>query len=248
MEIGHSTGMQCLLVGVDAGCSRVLDPLLDAGELPNIAALLDDGVGGPLRSQIPPWTPSAWPSLYTGTNPGKHGVFDFLSFSGYDWGVVDATHINERPVWETLSEAGHTSVVVNVPVTHPPHAFDGALIPGYTAPEDPTCHPEGLLAEVRDAIGDYRVYLPERPAGSGAVPVSAYCDLVEMRGRAFRHLADEYEPDFGFLQFQVTDTVFHKRPGDLEAVREIYRAVDEELGAIRRLVRSLPHRGDHRDG
>ena len=232
MEIGHSTGMQCLLVGVDAGCSRVLDPLLEAGELPNVEEIVADGVGGPLRSQIPPWTPSAWPSLYTGTNPGKHGIFDFLSFDGYDWEVVDATHLNERPIWETLSDAGHTSVVVNVPVTHPPRAFDGALLPGYTAPEDPTCHPEGLLEELRAAIGDYRVYLPERPAGSGAVPVSSYCDLVRMRGRAFRHLADEYDPDFGFVQFQVTDTVFHRRPGDFDAVRDIYRAVDDELGAI----------------
>ena len=232
METGHSTGMHSLLVGVDAGCARVLDPLFDDGELPNLRRLLAEGVGGPLRSQIPPWTPSAWPSLYTGTNPGKHGVFDFLSFSGYDWQVVDATNLRERPIWETLSAAGHSSVVVNVPVTHPPGSFDGALIPGYTAPEDPTCHPEGLLEDVRETIGDYRVYLPEDGRTAGTVPVDAYCELVRMRGRAFRYLADEYDPDFGFVQFQVTDTVFHKRPGDAEAVREIYRAVDEEVGAI----------------
>jgi predicted AlkP superfamily phosphohydrolase/phosphomutase len=56
------------------------------------------GASGSLRPGIPPWTPSAWPSLYTGTNPGKHGLFDFLAFDGYEWDVVDATHLRERAV------------------------------------------------------------------------------------------------------------------------------------------------------
>jgi len=228
MEPGEPGGLRSLLVGIDAACFPVVDPMLSAGELPNLERILARGVGGPLRSQIPPWTPSAWPTAYTGTNPGKHGLFDFLAFDGYDWSVVDATRLRERPIWETASEAGRSSVVVNVPVTHPPRPFDGALIPGYTAPEDPPCHPEGLLADVRDAIGDYRVYLP----GRKPYPVSAYCDLARMRGRAFRYLADAFDPDFGFVQFQVTDTVFHRRPGDLEAVREIYRTVDHEVGEI----------------
>ncbi|HKJ59078.1 MAG TPA: alkaline phosphatase family protein, partial [Halobacteriales archaeon] len=160
MEPGVSGGLRSLLVGVDAACFPVLDPLLDAGELPNLERLVDRGVAGPLRSQIPPWTPSAWPTAFTGTNPGKHGLFDFLAFDGYDWAVVDATRLRERPIWETASTAGLTSVVVNVPVTHPPRSFDGALIPGYTAPESPPCYPAGLLGDVRDAVGDYRVYLP----------------------------------------------------------------------------------------
>ena len=228
MEPGVPGGLRSLLVGVDAACFPVLDPLLAAGELPNLERFVERGVGGPLRSQIPPWTPSAWPTAFTGTNPGKHGLFDFLAFDGYDWAVVDATRLRERPIWETASAAGLSSVVVNVPVTHPPRSFDGALIPGYTAPEDPPCHPAGLLADVRDAVGDYRVYLP----GSKPYPVSAYRDLARMRGRAFRYLADRFDPDFGFVQFQVTDTIFHRRPDDLAAVREIYRTVDDEIGEI----------------
>ncbi len=67
--------------------------------------------------------------------PGKHGVYDFLSFDGYHWNVVNATHVRERPIWELLGEHGIRSVVVNVPVTHPAREFDGALIPGMTAPK-----------------------------------------------------------------------------------------------------------------
>lgn len=222
--------MDTLLVGIDAACLPVLEPLFQDGAIPTLQSIFDSGAGGPLESQIPPWTSSAWPSLYTGTNPGKHGVFDFLSFDGYDWDVVNASHIRERTLWEIADYHGLTSVVVNAPVTHPPREFDGALIPGYVSPEDPRCHPEGILDDVRREIGDYRVY--SKKGLTDEEMTDEYVALTRMRGEAFRYLADRFDPEFGFVQFQQTDTVFHEYPGDMEKVRAIYEEVDRQLAAI----------------
>ena len=219
-----------LLIGLDAACSSVLDPLLEADRLPNLAAIFERGAVGPLESQIPPWTPSAWPSLYTGVNPGKHGVFSFLSFDGYDWDVVNATDVRERTLWETLDFHGLRSVVVNAPVTSPPPEIDGAIVPGYTAPENPECHPPGLLDEIRTELGDYRVY-PEHDDTPESYRAGAEA-VTRMRGQAFRYLVDRFEPDFGFVQFQQTDTVFHEHPTDEDTVGGIYEAVDAEVGQI----------------
>ncbi|MDL5360629.1 alkaline phosphatase family protein [Halalkalicoccus sp. NIPERK01] len=224
--------MKTLVIGLDAACSRVVDPLIERGALPHLAGLIGAGASGPLESQIPPWTPSAWPSLYTGVNPGKHGVFDFLAFDGYDWDVINATHVRFPAIWEVLSERGLRSVVVNVPVTHPPGEIDGAIVPGYTAPEEPACHPEGILEEIREAIGEYRVYPPH---GSGVDPEEAianYRDLIASRGAAFRYLCREFDPEFGFVEFQSTDTVFHELAGDSRGVEAVYRAVDREVGSV----------------
>ncbi|WP_101298369.1 alkaline phosphatase family protein [Halegenticoccus soli] len=228
----RSDGMRTLLVGLDAGCLSVLEPLLESGALPNVASVFEEGVFGALQSQVPPWTPSAWPSLYTGTNPGKHGVFGFLRFDGYDWDVVNATDVRARTLWEYLDYHGLTSVVVNAPVTYPPPDVDGAVVPGYMAPENPTCHPPGLLDELRAELGEYRVYAPFDGADDVGARIESYRSLVRMRGRAFRYLADKFDPDFGFVQFQQTDTVFHECPGDDRAVRAVYEAVDAELGEI----------------
>ena len=219
--------IETLLVGIDAACEGVLDPLIETGAVPNLASVLETGAAGRLESQIPPWTASAWPSLYTGVNPGKHGVFGFLGYDGYDWDVVDSTDVREPALWDILTHHGLTSVVVNVPVTSPPSTIDGAIVPGYTAPEEPRCHPDGLLEEIRGAIGEYRVY----PDHDREQP-DEYVDLVRMRGEAFRYLANRFEPDFGFVQFQQTDSVFHEYPGEEGYVEAIYRAVDEQLGAI----------------
>ncbi|WP_224336139.1 alkaline phosphatase family protein [Haloprofundus halobius] len=226
--------MRTLLVGLDAACLPVLRPLFDDGDLPTLRSLFEAGATAPLESQIPPWTASAWPSLYTGKNPGKHGVFDFLSFDGYEWDIVNSTDVKARTMWEYADEAGMTSVVVNAPVTAPPREFDGALVPGYLAAESPRCHPEGLLDEIEEAVGPYRVYA-ERETDerrSDEAKFRDYVELTHLRGGAFRYLADRFDPEFGFVQFQKTDAVFHDFPGDEAKVRDIYRAVDEELTDI----------------
>lgn len=234
MSRRDTTGLETLVIGIDAAGWPVIDQLLEADVIPTLETVFEEGVSSALESQIPPWTSSAWPSIYTGMNPGKHGVFDFITFEGYDWQVTNATHVRERPIWEYLSKQGHSSVVVNVPVTYPPTRFDGALVPGYMAPEHPECHPSGLLEDLRDELGSYRVYptqtdlsnVPQREA------IEEYQALTRMRGRAFRYLADRFDPDFGFLQFQQSDSVFHERPDDRAAIEAVYGTIDEEIGEV----------------
>jgi predicted AlkP superfamily phosphohydrolase/phosphomutase len=227
--------MEALLIGIDAGCLPVLEKLFEEDRLPNLERICSDGVCEPLESQMPPWTPSAWPSMYTGVNPGKHGVFGFVDYDGYDWRVVAGDDVKEHSLWTLLDHHGLSSVVVNVPVTHAPDEIDGAVIPGFIAPEDPPCHPDDVLTEVREAIGDYRVYpayARDDEGWSDEERMEEYETLTRMRGEAFDYLAAEYEPDFGFLQFQKTDTVFHEFGGDWPKIRRVYEAMDEQVGTI----------------
>ncbi|OIB56958.1 alkaline phosphatase family protein [Natrialba sp. SSL1] len=230
-----TSSLDTLVIGIDAGCLPVFERLFEEGRIPTIERLCTDGLTAPLESQIPPWTPSAWPSVYTGQNPGKHGAIGFVGYDGYDWHVTSNDDVDAHPLWTLLDQQGHSSVVVNAPVTHPPDEFDGAVIPGFLGPEDPPCHPAGLLDDVRDEIGEYRVY-PNYTRDDDSVSESAKIDeyqrLVRMRGDAFRYLADEYDPDFGFLQFQKTDTVFHEFAGAEDKVNAVYEATDEAIAQV----------------
>ncbi len=227
------SSIQTLVIGLDGVCRSVLDPMIDDGVVPNLAALSEQSIVEPLESQLPPWTPSAWPSLYTGVNPAKHGVYDFLRFDGYDWDVVNRSSVKAHAVWELLSMEGYSSVVLNVPVTHPPRAFDGVLVPGYTAPEQPECHPAGIWDELNRELGEYRLYTD--PIGSGSSEADrkrGYGQLSRMRGSAFRYLTETHDPDFGFVQFQQCDTVFHEFPDETETIRRVFSDIDDEVGKI----------------
>jgi len=233
MSDAQTTDLRTLVVGIDGVCSSILDPLLDDGLLPTIESIQADGAVAPLESQLPPWTPSAWPSIYTGKNPGKHGVYDFLQFDGYDWDVVNRSTVKARAVWELLAMHGYESVVVNVPVTHPPRPSDATVVPGYMAPEAPDCQPSGTWDELTNELGEYRLYADSRYSeASKSERLESYNRLTRMRGEAFRYLVADRNPAFGFVQFQQTDTVYHEYPDDEAVIRSVYQTVDDEIGKI----------------
>lgn len=230
-----TTQLDTLVVGIDGACRNVLQPLFDEGELPTLQSLFTDGVAGQLTSTSPPWSASAWPTIYSGMNPGKHGIFDFLRFDGYDWDLVDATDIREPTLWERLDEEGITSVIVNAPVTHPPADIDGAILPGHVLSEDPRGHPAGIIEEVREHIGTYSIYDPQHtPRDRPERTVLHLRSLTRSRGEAFRYLVDQFDPEFGLLYFQQTNTTFHEFPGDRRRARAVYRAVDATLEYVLR--------------
>ena len=61
--------------GVDAG---LVEGMMAAGRLPNLAALRARGGYTPLTPPVPPQTPVSWTSFATGLDPGGHQIFDFL--------------------------------------------------------------------------------------------------------------------------------------------------------------------------
>ena len=71
-----------LLIGWDGADWRILDPLLEAGVLPNLAALVERGGSAVLRSTLPTHSWAAWPSFLTGVDPADHGVFDIFESRG----------------------------------------------------------------------------------------------------------------------------------------------------------------------
>lgn len=68
-----------LIIGLDGATGDIIKPLAEEDKLPTFKKLMKEGVWSDLESTIPPITSPAWFSLATGMNPGKLGVFDFLS-------------------------------------------------------------------------------------------------------------------------------------------------------------------------
>jgi len=95
-----------LLIGIDGGEFSLIRPWIEKGKLPNLAAILKDGSSGNLRSTIPPITGAAWSSFQTGTNPGKHGVFNWFKRKEGEYRAkpVNSTEIKEPTLWQIVSK------------------------------------------------------------------------------------------------------------------------------------------------
>src|SRR3954453_13123660 len=67
-----------IVIGLDGLDPGVVESMLAAGELPNLAAVRARGGLASVATTYPAQTPVAWSTFATGMNPGGHGVFDFL--------------------------------------------------------------------------------------------------------------------------------------------------------------------------
>lgn len=122
-----------LVIGLDGATFFQMDPLLDEGALPNLAALRARGTGGVLESTLPSVSPPAWASAITGVNPGKHNIYDFYRMAiSSTSGILNTSQDRRaRPVWHFLNESGYRTGVMNIPLTFPPDSVDGFFISGF---------------------------------------------------------------------------------------------------------------------
>lgn len=67
-----------VVLGFDGVDAVVVEEMLAAGRLPNLAALRARGGYSPLVPTIPAQTPVSWATFSTGLDPGGHEIFDFL--------------------------------------------------------------------------------------------------------------------------------------------------------------------------
>lgn len=214
---------QTILLGLDGLGWDVLEPGLEAGRLPTLEALREDGTSADLESTHPPWTPCAWPALQSGRNPGAHGLFDFFARDGYEKRLADRRDVDAPYLTDVAAAEGRSVVSINFPVTHPvPEYEDGAVVPGYLAPEDAPFHPAGIRAAYEEEYGEYRVY-PEYGAEEDAV--EGYVDVARGRRDMARFLDERFDWDLLAVQFQVTDSVFHDLDDPDERL-EVLSAVD----------------------
>ena len=145
-----------LLIGLDGATFDVLDPLVQDGVMPSLHRLIAGGVRAVLRSTVPALTPPAWTSLVTGRSPGAHGIFDFFrknSPSSLHFGFVTSGDVTATPMWSIATAANLRSTVLNFPLTFPPPAIDGHIVPGGFMPWRQLrlgCHPPHLFDELRN--------------------------------------------------------------------------------------------------
>ena len=82
-----------LLVGWDAADWRVIQPLLEAGQMPNLRRLIESGAKSQISTLHPPLSPMLWTSIATGKRPFKHGIHGFSEPSGDGRGVQPVTNL-----------------------------------------------------------------------------------------------------------------------------------------------------------
>lgn len=240
-----------VVIGFDGATFDLIKPWVNAGHLPNLARMLDEGAHGLLRSTIQPTTAPAWTSMTTGVNQGKHGLYDFVRRRAgeYNLEVTNGTHIYAPTIFDYVSAANRHVVALNIPYTYPPRPVNGVMVGGPFAPTitPELVHPPSFYPTLRrlaphyHIIPDYNHRAPD--------PAQAYHEQllhgIEQRERIGCHLLTMEPWDLFMVVFMATDEVQHTfwhcmsaADGTPEAqyrdaILQVYRRLDTALGRLK---------------
>ena len=209
-----------LIIGLDGATFDVLNPMIDAGRMPNLKALIDRGASGILESTKPPITPAAWTTFMSGKSPGTHGVIDFerydvhtgrLSFNT----TLSIAHV--RTIWQILSDKGFKVGAVNVPMTYPPPAVNGFVITGFETPSTDVefTYPAELKHDILARWPNYTFKNTWRRKTFGgdrlfAENLACITRSFHEGARITRHCGDTYGWDVLMVVFKLVDNLQHK--------------------------------------
>jgi predicted AlkP superfamily phosphohydrolase/phosphomutase len=150
-----------VILGLDGLDFGLTQQLLAEGKLPHLAALQERGCFMSLGSTLPPISPVAWSTFQTGTNPGKHNIFDFLcpdertyqpKLSSvevrpprrmirlgklcFPLGAPEVRLLRKsKPFWSVLSDYGVFNCILRVPITFPPEKLHGVQLSAMCVPD-----------------------------------------------------------------------------------------------------------------
>jgi predicted AlkP superfamily phosphohydrolase/phosphomutase/Flp pilus assembly protein TadD len=119
-----------VIVGVDGGDWINLQPLIDAGKLPNFARLVNDGATGPLTTIEPMLSPLLWTTIATGKDPVDHGILNFTIVDQASGTKVPITRYHRKvdAFWNMLGDYGRTVGIVGWLATHPAEKVNGTIV------------------------------------------------------------------------------------------------------------------------
>jgi len=143
---------KAIVIGLDGLEPSIVEAMMERGELPAFSRLRSQGCYSHLATTYPAQTPVAWSSFATGTNPGGHGVFDFVKrdpatylpdfaltrFEKPKNSFTPPRVVNQRrgvPFWRLLGAAGIPATILRCPCTFPPDDFNGRMLSGVGVPD-----------------------------------------------------------------------------------------------------------------
>lgn len=150
---GNPKYKRVILLGMDGLDPKVLASLLEQGHLPSFSKLREMGGFSPLATSNPAQSPVAWASIATGSNPGHHGIFDFLGRRVSDYmPELAILKMNPRNVfgkresmflpvmqgnafWDYTSDNGIPSTILKWPMTFQPKQNKARLYSGLGVPD-----------------------------------------------------------------------------------------------------------------
>ncbi len=186
----------------------------------------------------------AWTSFMTGTNPGKHGIYNIqLQTPGtYEQRIPNHNRIKDKTIFRILSENDKKVVSINIPMTYPPPEVNGIVISSWlTPPMASYTYPKNIQKNLQE-VG-YKIQ-PSILHKTETGFEKETQDTTEKRFQAAKWIMNNFEWDFMSLLITGTEHMHHNyaaffdkehpdySEGQEDIIRNYYEFVDSQIGEL----------------
>jgi len=125
-----SKAKKVILIGWDAADWKIINPLIEAGEMPALEGFINEGVMGNIATLEPSFSPMLWTSIATGMRAYNHGILGFIEpdSSGVNIRPVSSLSRKVKAIWNILMQEGKKVHSVGWWPSHPAEPINGINI------------------------------------------------------------------------------------------------------------------------
>jgi len=239
-----------VVIGLDGLSWDTCNILMRYCSAATLKYLLDRAQKKTLISTIPPMTAIAWTSIFTGVNPGKHGIFGFLHFNKYSSSARLATSrdVKYPRIWEVLSRHGYDAqLVVNIPLSTPFNKFSGVGIPDWLSQrpriyvhENIKSHVNRILREEYKNLIAYSGKMWWFLGGDISLALKLMLDDLMRKTDAYIKLLEAYEWETIFIVFSEIDWIQHVAFKELATLnKSVLKVASRLLECIDRVLEKI---------
>lgn len=227
------------VIGLDGLGKQYLNKMINSGEIPYLKHAVTKADVNVNIHCFPPSTPSSWPSLMSGVNIGKHGIYDFFKYVKGKIRLFSALDLGHPRIHEMIAMQKHQVLMINpvpsypiIPVSNTMHVISLTFF----TPK-PAAYPDFLNKYV-EKYKQYKYKTLEEF-------FEYYINDLDYRLNILEELTRKFDYRLIWVNFEIPDRILHlvseqKKQYDVldKVVLEYERIIFRKLNSVIKLLGS----------
>ena len=200
-----------MIIGIDSLDSNLISKF--ENDLPNFRKLKEESPRIKSESVFPPDSDTAWASIYTGLNPAKHGIVEFVDpiekMSILQTQEIDINYLKRKTFFDYASASGKKVCILLPHICYPPWDVNGVMVSRSRIKGDVQATPANISEKYDLTKLSNLTDMPNRNEKTLKSMINAYNSLVLNETRFFAEMMKESDWDLLFFYSSAADTIQH---------------------------------------
>jgi len=222
-----------VIIGLEGATFNIIQPLINQEDLPFLKRLMTKGSYGIVKSNLPLNSACNWTSLFTGKNPGKHNIYDYLQYDNgsYQPELIRKDSLKAPLLWNIASANDVQTILLNAPVTLAPEPLNGIMVSGMLSASDQCyAYPECIAAQLQQQ--NYIIDCGAFRNGDTEHYFELITQTLVKQEQAFQQLIEQYPWRLAIVTFNALGKAQHNFWRERDKLEALYIQLDRFIRNI----------------